>query len=105
MLNTEWMNTFLYPCDFPRRKYQYDICQVCFQYNTLVCLPTGTGKTFIAAVVMMNFYRWYPKGKIIFLAPTRALVQQQIDACRQFSTIPDKEIGRASCRERVSDPV
>jgi len=92
LLNTEWMNTFLYPCDFPRRKYQYDICQVCFQYNTLVCLPTGTGKTFIAAVVMMNFYRWYPKGKIIFLAPTRALVQQQIDACRQFSTIPDKEV-------------
>eukprot|EP00955_Chlamydomonas_euryale_P114774 366301-Chlamydomonas_euryale.AAC.49 len=25
--------------------------------NTLACLPTGLGKTLIAAVVMFNFYR------------------------------------------------
>ncbi len=29
--------------------------------NTLVCLPTGLGKTFIAAVVMYNFFRWFPE--------------------------------------------
>ena len=29
--------------------------------NTLVCLPTGLGKTFIAAVVMYNFFRWFPQ--------------------------------------------
>lgn len=26
-------------------------------HNTLVCLPTGLGKTLIASVVMFNFYR------------------------------------------------
>ena len=29
--------------------------------NTLVCLPTGLGKTLIAAVVMHNFARWFPE--------------------------------------------
>jgi ERCC4-related helicase len=29
--------------------------------NTLVALPTGLGKTFVAAVVMLNFYRWFPE--------------------------------------------
>lgn len=30
------------------------------RHNTLVCLPTGLGKTLIAAVVMYNHYRWFP---------------------------------------------
>ena len=41
-------------------------------------LPTGLGKTFIAAVVMYNFYRWYPQGRIVFMAPTKPLVAQQV---------------------------
>lgn len=44
----------------------------------------GMGKTFIAAVVMYNFYRWYPMGKIVFMAPTRPLVTQQIEACHSI---------------------
>lgn len=86
------MSTFLYPCNVTRREYQFDICQVCFRYNTLVCLPTGSGKTFIAAVVIWNFHRWYPKGKILFLAPTRNLVYQQIDAVKSFTEIPEEDI-------------
>ena len=33
--------------------------------NTLVSLPTGLGKTLIAAVVMYNYYRWFPTGKVV----------------------------------------
>lgn len=51
-------------------------------------MPTGLGKTFIAAVVMYNIFRWYPTGKIIFMAPTRPLVAQQIEACYQIMGIP-----------------
>lgn len=29
---------------------------------------------------MYNFHRWYPRGKAIFMAPTRPLVAQQIEA-------------------------
>lgn len=32
--------------------------------NTMVALPTGLGKTLIAAVVMYNYFRWFPDGKI-----------------------------------------
>lgn len=56
-----------------------------------VVLPTGLGKTFIAAVVMYNMFRWYPNGKIIFMAPTKPLVAQQIDACYQIMGIPKEE--------------
>jgi Fanconi anemia group M protein len=86
------LRTFLYPANVDLRDYQFDISKLCFQHNTLVCLPTGSGKTFIAAVVMMNFNRWYPTGKIIFMAPTRALVQQQIHACSSFTRIPSSQI-------------
>lgn len=54
----------------------------------LVALPTGLGKTFIAAVVILNMFRWYPHGKIIFVAPTRPLVTQQQQACHSICGLP-----------------
>lgn len=60
---------------------------MCFYYQQ-VSLPTGLGKTFIAAVLMYNFYRWYPTSKIIFMAPTKPLVKQQLDACYDVMAIP-----------------
>jgi len=51
----------------------------------------GLGKTFIAAVVMYNFWRWYPRGKVVFLAPTKPLVAQQIHACHEIMGIPSDE--------------
>lgn len=81
---------WIYPTNYPVRDYQFNIVQKSLFTNTLVCLPTGLGKTFIAAVVMYNFYRWYPNSKIIFLAPTKPLVTQQIEACHGVMGIPQK---------------
>ncbi|KAJ8911080.1 hypothetical protein NQ315_015252 [Exocentrus adspersus] len=80
--------TWIYPTNLPIREYQYNIVQQALFKNTLVSLPTGLGKTFIAAVVMYNFFRWYPLGKVIFMAPTRPLVKQQIEACYNIMGIP-----------------
>lgn len=79
---------WIYPTNFPIREYQLKISEAALFQNTLVCLPTGLGKTFIAAVVMYNFYRWYPSGKIVFMAPTKPLVAQQIEACYKVMGIP-----------------
>lgn len=58
----------------------------------MVCLPTGLGKTFIAAVVMFNFYRWFPQSKVIFMAPTRPLVTQQLEACYNIMGVPQEHM-------------
>ncbi|OCH96604.1 P-loop containing nucleoside triphosphate hydrolase protein [Obba rivulosa] len=79
---------WLYPLNQPKRDYQFNIVKHSLFENTLVSLPTGLGKTFIAGVVMLNFYTWFPEGKVVFVAPTKPLVAQQIDACHRTCGIP-----------------
>jgi len=56
-------------------------------------LFTGLGKTFIAAVVMYNYNRWYPNNLVVFMAPTRPLVKQQLEACHKIVGIhPSKTV-------------
>ncbi|XP_015346636.1 Fanconi anemia group M protein isoform X1 [Marmota marmota marmota] len=83
---------WIYPTNYPVRDYQLRISRTALFCNTLVCLPTGLGKTFIAAVVMYNFYRWFPSGKVVFMAPTKPLVTQQIEACYQVMGIPQSHM-------------
>lgn len=78
----------VYPNNMPIRGYQRAAVEMALYKNAMLVLPTGFGKTFIAAVVMYNFHRWYPQGKLIFVAPTRPLVAQQIDECKRVSGIP-----------------
>jgi ATP-dependent DNA helicase MPH1 len=101
---------WIYPLNRPKRDYQYNIVRHCLFDNTLVALPTGLGKTFIAGVVMLNCmwlasleihltywrekkldFRWFPYGKIIFSAPTKPLVAQQITACHEVCGIPRQD--------------
>jgi superfamily II DNA or RNA helicase len=83
-------STYIFPRhrSFQSRDYQMNILKKCLFTNTLVSLPTGLGKTFIAAAVMLNFYRWFPTGLILFLAPTKPLVNQQISACLNIAGLP-----------------
>ena len=83
---------------FPRsaqhgfRTYQKTMSNTALLENTLVSLPTGMGKTLIASVVMHNFLQWFPSGTVVFMAPTRPLVQQQIGACcRSVGLSPDAD--------------
>lgn len=57
----------------------------------LVALPTGLGKTFIAATIMLNWFRWTTDAQLVFVAPTRPLVSQQVKACFEIAGIPRSE--------------
>ncbi|CAN0455317.1 unnamed protein product [Hapterophycus canaliculatus] len=57
-IDAEAALTWIYPVNYPVRQYQLQIVTQALFNNTLVALPTGLGKTLIAAVVMYNYYRW-----------------------------------------------
>ncbi|EJD55504.1 P-loop containing nucleoside triphosphate hydrolase protein [Auricularia subglabra TFB-10046 SS5] len=79
---------WIFPLNRQKRSYQFSIVEAALLENTLVALPTGLGKTFIASVIMLNYWRWFPTGKIIFMCPTKPLVAQQITACHEVCGIP-----------------
>lgn len=80
-----------YPSDAEFRRYQFDAVLASLRANVLVSFPTGLGKTLVGAVVMYNFLRWFPRSLVVFVAPTRPLVAQQLDAV--VESVP---VGRAN---------
>jgi ERCC4-related helicase len=88
-LDSEAMKTWVYPTNLGTiRDYQFNIVQRGLFNNLLVALPTGLGKTFIAATIMLNWYRWTTEAQIVFVAPTKPLVSQQVQACFGIAGIP-----------------
>ncbi|MFB6204183.1 MAG: DEAD/DEAH box helicase [Candidatus Nanohaloarchaea archaeon] len=67
------MESVLKTDELESRVYQEVIAANSMDSNTLVVLPTGLGKTVIAAMVAS---RKIPEGKVMFLAPTKPLVEQ-----------------------------
>lgn len=88
-LDHEALKTWVYPTNLGTiRDYQFNIVQRGLFHNLLVALPTGLGKTFIAATIMLNWYRWTIDSQIVFVAPTKPLVSQQVGACFGIAGIP-----------------
>jgi len=57
------------------RQFQVDIAASCIEKNTLVVIPTGLGKTVIAALVIAEKMA-RDGGRALFLAPSRPLADQ-----------------------------
>ncbi|HEX9765319.1 MAG TPA: DEAD/DEAH box helicase, partial [Nitriliruptorales bacterium] len=62
------------------RPYQVAIADACHGRNSLVVLPTGLGKTIIAAHVMLRHVE--DGGRVLVIAPTRPLVDQHAQTFR-----------------------
>ena len=68
------------------RAYQTECLELVKTQNTIVNMPTGSGKTLVAILAIDHFRRTYPQKKILFIAPTQALADQQADVCRRDSS-------------------
>ena len=66
------------------REYQQKIFETCMQKNCLVVLPTGLGKTLIAIMLTIYRMREFPGEKVVFLAPTKPLVEQHINTYKKY---------------------
>ncbi|PRT52901.1 ATP-dependent DNA helicase mph1 [Wickerhamiella sorbophila] len=86
-IDYEKAKAFVYPVDYPVRDYQRNIIRKALLKNVMCALPTGLGKTFIASIVMLNWFRWTKDAKIIFVAPTRPLVSQQVTSFLEISGV------------------
>ena len=66
------------------RDYQLAIASTCMRESTAVILPTGLGKTVIAALVIAQVL----PAKVLFLAPTKPLVLQHAETCGRLLRLP-----------------
>ncbi len=71
------------------RSYQIDIALKAVKSNTLVVLPTGLGKTLIAALVINEYLG---KGRVYLLAPTKPLAEQHRKTLLELMTLEEEDI-------------
>jgi len=69
--------------NFKARTYQQSIFANSVNKNSLVVLPTGMGKTIVAIMLAVYYFNQTNK-KILFLAPTKPLVEQQEKSFKDF---------------------
>ncbi|MFD1527426.1 DEAD/DEAH box helicase [Halolamina salina] len=81
----------LTPDFLEQRRYQLELAGTAKAAHTLVCLPTGLGKTTVSLLVTAERLNEVG-GKALLLAPTKPLVQQHAEFYREALQIPDEEI-------------
>lgn len=74
------------------RLYQQLILETAAKANTLVVLPTGMGKTYLAIMLASLRLGRFPKSKVLVMAPTRPLVLQHLQSFRSFMTLPSEQL-------------
>ena len=70
------------PSSIEQRDYQTNIAAAAIKESTLVVLPTGMGKTIVALIVIAETLLRKP-GKVLFMAPTKPLVEQHATFLRR----------------------
>ncbi|HDI86120.1 MAG TPA: DEAD/DEAH box helicase [Candidatus Korarchaeota archaeon] len=80
-------NPFIDPDAIEYRRYQVELAKRALKGNTLISLPTGLGKTVIAALVAAERLRQRPEGSVLVLAPTKPLASQHLSTFRRLMTL------------------
>jgi Fanconi anemia group M protein len=92
------------PSSIELRDYQVNIAHSAMKESTLVVLPTGMGKTVVALFVIAETLRTMP-GKVLFMAPTKPLVEQHAKFLREhlLDFEPTVFTGEVNPRDREED--
>lgn len=78
---------------FLAREYQVELFEKAIDENTIICLKTGAGKTFIAIMLIKELQHEIMKAydvegkRTIFLVPKVPLVMQQAEAIREHTIL------------------
>ncbi len=89
MLELEYLDRkYIQKNSIEKRDYQVNLANQAIQENCIVVLPTGLGKTAIALQVIAE-YLAKGTGGVLFLAPTRVLVNQHYEFLKQHLTVDD----------------
>ena len=74
-----------------KRSYQLSLAETAASDHTLVCLPTGLGKTAVSLLVSAERLAEHG-GRSLLLAPTKPLVQQHAAFYREALSVDDDDI-------------
>ncbi len=78
--------------NFEPRLYQQTILATAAEKNTLVVLPTGMGKTNVFLMLAAHRLKQYPNSKILFIGPTRPLIEQYMNVFKEHFEIKEEEM-------------
>lgn len=74
------------------REYQLEASREAERENTLVALPTGTGKTIVSLLVSAARLSNFSGSRVLLLAPTKPLVNQHASEYAELLGIPENEV-------------
>jgi len=86
-----------------KRDYQEHILKTAVTGNTLCVLPTGLGKTSIAALVAASCLEKDMHKKILFMAPTKPLVDQHRTSFERMMKIGPDELKTVTGSDKPED--
>uniref|UniRef100_A0AAQ5YPE5 ribonuclease III n=1 Tax=Amphiprion ocellaris TaxID=80972 RepID=A0AAQ5YPE5_AMPOC len=99
-----WQQEAIHDNIYTPRKYQVELLEAALEHNTIVCLNTGSGKTFIAVLLTKELshqirgcYQENAK-RTVFLVNTASSVVQQAAAVRTHS---DLQVGEYTDLEKT----
>ena len=89
--NPQWQSLYSFPYFNP---IQTQLFHVLYHtdHNVLLGAPTGSGKTIVAEIAMFRVFREYPKAKVVYIAPMKALVRERMEDWRERL---DRRLGKS----------
>uniref|UniRef100_A0A672QYG8 ribonuclease III n=1 Tax=Sinocyclocheilus grahami TaxID=75366 RepID=A0A672QYG8_SINGR len=99
-----WQQEAIHDNIYTPRKYQVELLEAALEHNTIVCLNTGSGKTFIAVLLIKELshqIRGEDGKRTVFLVNAASSVVQQASTVRTHS---DLQVGDYMSEDMTSWP-